>query len=180
MVEDVVEGFEDPVREPVFAHELPYVFLRVVRTGARPALCAKPQQLARVEGSYPLNNAGGPTVRLEPAMASAPRQPPRLTIPSVPLTRKSNSTGPALCVRKSGRHLFRVADFGCAVRSPRQAVKSSIVSRASGAGQAFASRSALTGEGGPCGRAQFRQVRSRTGRAPEVLELRALRFAPLR
>ena len=29
MVDDVVEGFEDPVREPVFAHELPYVFLRV-------------------------------------------------------------------------------------------------------------------------------------------------------
>jgi len=29
MVDDVVEGFEDPVREPVFAHELPDVFLRV-------------------------------------------------------------------------------------------------------------------------------------------------------
>jgi len=29
VVDDVVEGFEDPVREPVFAHELPYVFLRV-------------------------------------------------------------------------------------------------------------------------------------------------------
>ena len=29
MVDDVVEGFEDSVREPVFAHELPYVFLRV-------------------------------------------------------------------------------------------------------------------------------------------------------
>jgi hypothetical protein len=29
VVDDVVEGFEDPVREPVFAHELPYVFLGV-------------------------------------------------------------------------------------------------------------------------------------------------------
>ena len=29
MVDDVVEGLEDPVREPVFAHELPDVFLRV-------------------------------------------------------------------------------------------------------------------------------------------------------
>jgi hypothetical protein len=29
VVDDAVEGFEDPVREPVFAHELPYVFLRV-------------------------------------------------------------------------------------------------------------------------------------------------------
>jgi len=29
MIHDVVEGFEDPVREPVLAHELPYVFLTV-------------------------------------------------------------------------------------------------------------------------------------------------------
>ena len=29
MIEDVVEGFEYPVREPVFPHELPDVFLRV-------------------------------------------------------------------------------------------------------------------------------------------------------
>jgi hypothetical protein len=29
MIDDVVKGFEDPVREPVVAHELPDVFLRV-------------------------------------------------------------------------------------------------------------------------------------------------------
>ena len=29
VIDDVVEGFEDPVREPVVAHELPDVFLRV-------------------------------------------------------------------------------------------------------------------------------------------------------
>jgi len=29
VIDDVVEGFEDPVREPIFAHELPDVFLRV-------------------------------------------------------------------------------------------------------------------------------------------------------
>ena len=29
MVDDVVVGFEDPVREPVIAHELPHVFDRV-------------------------------------------------------------------------------------------------------------------------------------------------------
>ena len=29
MIDDVIEGLEDPVREPVFAHELPDVFLGV-------------------------------------------------------------------------------------------------------------------------------------------------------
>ena len=29
MVDDVIVGFEDPVREPVVAHKLPDVFLRV-------------------------------------------------------------------------------------------------------------------------------------------------------
>ena len=29
MVDDVIEGFEDPVREPIVAHELPDVLLRV-------------------------------------------------------------------------------------------------------------------------------------------------------
>jgi hypothetical protein len=29
VIDDVVEGFEDPVRKPIFPHELPDVFLRV-------------------------------------------------------------------------------------------------------------------------------------------------------
>ena len=29
VIDDVVEGFEDPVREPIFAHELPDVFLGI-------------------------------------------------------------------------------------------------------------------------------------------------------
>ena len=29
MIDDVVEGFEDPIREPIFAHELPDVFLGI-------------------------------------------------------------------------------------------------------------------------------------------------------
>ena len=29
MIDDIVEGFEDPVREPVLSHELPDVFLAV-------------------------------------------------------------------------------------------------------------------------------------------------------
>ena len=29
VIDDIVEGFEDPVRRPVLAHELPDIFLRV-------------------------------------------------------------------------------------------------------------------------------------------------------
>ena len=35
MIDDIVEGFEDPVREPVLSHELPDVFLAVEFGGAR-------------------------------------------------------------------------------------------------------------------------------------------------
>ena len=35
MIDDIVEGFEDPVREPVLSHKLPDVFLAVEFGGAR-------------------------------------------------------------------------------------------------------------------------------------------------